>query len=130
MHKLNMQSTNHLLYKQNLVTVSSKDGYYDLYKCKLCGLRGKRYGLEGRLSVDGRLSKDKVFSCPDASAPRTIRIIWCQAAGKHFTNITPGSVHKVIDPPKGQNNSSGVWVMGTSEPVKIFFDEFVNVTEE
>lgn len=124
MINLNMKSTNHNLEKQNLVTRQNIYGLYDEYKCTQCGIHGKRYGLSGYLQVDGRFSKSKVASCPDAKVSKSIKIIQCNAFGKHFENLIPGSVHKIVSTPPKQNNDNGVWVMGTSEPVKVLFDEF------
>ncbi len=127
MTELNMKSTNHILEKQNLVTRQDKSGFYDEYKCTQCGIRGKRYGLSEFLQVDGRFSKSKVGFCPNVEVSKSIRIIQCNAFGKHFKNLIPGSIHKVVPMPHNQNNDNGVWVMGTSEPVKVLFDEFYYV---
>jgi len=123
-----MQRTNHKLGKQNLVTLKDIHGFYDEYKCALCDIRGKRYGVSSFLMVDGRLSVSKIHSCPKAELPERIRITMCDAFGDHFANITPDSVHDVVPAPKGQNNKGGVWVMGSGEPVKVLFGEFT--TEE
>lgn len=37
--------TEHRWEKQNLVTISDRNGLYDKMKCKICGATGKRYGL-------------------------------------------------------------------------------------
>lgn len=124
MTNLNMKSTNHDLEKQSLTTQQNKYGFYDEYKCTQCGIRGKQYGLSEFLQIDGRLSKSKVASCPDAKVSKSIKIIQCNAFGKHFENLIPGSTHKIIPTPLNQNNDNGVWVMGTGEPVKVLFDEF------
>jgi hypothetical protein len=53
----------HLWEKQNLVTVASagKVGMHDIYKCKKCGITGKRFGV-------GPIRRDKKFvkleECP------------------------------------------------------------------
>ena len=51
-----------------------------------------------------------------------IRIIRCNAFGPEFINLTPGSVHEVIKTPEGE---TGTWIMGVSEPVKVFAQEYV-----
>lgn len=35
----------HAFVKQNLYTISSNNGTYDIVKCERCGVTGKRYGL-------------------------------------------------------------------------------------
>lgn len=116
-------NTNHNFEKQNLVTIMSPRGPYDLYKCSLCGLRAKGYSLT-ELKIEKRYSKT-ANNCPKAETVKRIKITNCRAVGKAFANLTPGSVHSVIDPPEGYNNSRGVWVMGVGEPVKVLFEEFV-----
>lgn len=129
MSRLDMASTNHKLEKQNLITKKNKLGLYDEYKCTKCGLRGKRYTLGEDLVVDGRFSSAKAGDCPDAGMPAKIKITHCLAYGKVFVNLTPGSIHEVVSPPKGRNNKNGVWVMGVGEPVKVLFREFVSEEE-
>lgn len=54
-----------------------------------------------------------------------IKITFCNAQGGQFANLTPGSEHEVIDPPKGhKNDNRGVWVMGVGEPVKVLKREY------
>ena len=55
---------------------------------------------------------------------RSIRVVKCNAYGPQFTNLTPGSIHVVINPPIGEKNKGGVWVMGNGEPVKLLSGEF------
>ena len=57
-----------------------------------------------------------------------IKITQMQAVGKAFANLTPGSEHAVVNPPKGQKNGErGLWVMGVGEPVLVLFHEFNRV---
>jgi hypothetical protein len=62
---------------------------------------------------------------------RKIEIIQVNANGPQFANLTPGSVHEVIEPPLGgMNDVSGVWVMGVNEPVLVLFREYEYLEEE
>lgn len=36
----------HIWEKTNLVTINGRNGLYDEYRCEICGITGKRYGLE------------------------------------------------------------------------------------
>jgi len=119
--------TNHDLEKQNLVTQFDKLGQYDVYKCSLCGLTGKAYTFT-EISFSSKSSK-KIYSCPKAVKIEKIRITNCQANGKVFDNLTPGSVHVVVPPPEGYDNSRGVWVMGVGEPVKVLFGEYTEIRD-
>jgi hypothetical protein len=125
MTKIDMDSTNHVFIKTNLVTISSPKGMYDSFKCEKCGLRGKSYQI-GIITVDGR-QRSKANNCPESKNLQKIKITICRAVGRQFLNLTPGSVHDVIAPPQGQNNDRGIWVMGVGEPVKVLFGEFVDV---
>lgn len=110
----------HRFTKQNLVTKSNRKGTYDEYKCKDCGLSGRRYGLSGYVTV--KKNKQCSFS---PTIPKEITITRCNAVGPQFENLTPGSKHMVIEPPHGYLNShSGVWVMGIGEPVKVLRGEY------
>ena len=53
-----------------------------------------------------------------------IKISQCTAVGPAFQNLTADSIHTVIKPPKGQNNSLGEWVMGVGEPVLVLCIEY------
>lgn len=123
--EIDLRQTNHTFDKHNLVTLMGKRGAYDLYKCDACGLIGKRYGASGILVIANNVSRKKVFNCPKSKSIRKIKITTCNAVGSVFKNLKPGSVHDVIDPPEGKDNSRGVWVMGVGEPVKVLFGEFV-----
>lgn len=59
---------------------------------------------------------------------QVIEITFCHAEGPRFESITPGSRHEVIEGPVG--SKSGVWVMGTGEPVLICFGEFKDTKEK
>jgi hypothetical protein len=121
--KITRSTTTHEFEKQNLVTLTDRTGMYDLYKCAFCGLTGKAYTLT-EITVNDRV-KSATENCPKAKKVKKIRITNCRAAGQVFANLTPGSVHDVVDAPKGQpNNLAGVWVMGVGEPVKVLVGEY------
>jgi hypothetical protein len=110
--------------KQNLITKKDKRGFYDDYKCANCGALGKRRGfvefIETPLSTYLNCPKGKTLK-----VPTKIKITFCNGSGVNFSNLTPGSEHFVITPPKGYlNDSRGVWVNGVYEPVKVLSDEF------
>lgn len=114
--------TNHTFEKQNLVTIIGKKGTYDIFKCSACGIKGKAYNFT-EIQIDSK-SKKKALNCPGSAAVKKIKITNCRAVGRQFENLTPGSIHEVIEPPAGYDNSRGVWVMGVGEPVKVLFGEF------
>ena len=119
---LAINENGHAWEKQNLVTLPSKKGGYDLYKCKNCGLTGKSYRL-GTVEIENR-HYAKAMSCPNAHRGKTIRIVRCNAVGEEFNVLIPGSLHEIVSAPKGQNNKRGEWVMGKTEPVLLLFGEF------
>jgi transcription elongation factor Elf1 len=115
-----MKIREHVFEKQNLVTVVKGRKNYDTYKCTICGITVKSYGLSTPHST--KLCKE--IEKPEPSG--SIKIIDCYACGKQFANLIPDSIHTIIDPPSGYvNNDKGVWVMGVGEPVKVLNDEFI-----
>lgn len=123
--------TNHEFQKQNLVTIPSRRGGYDLHKCTKCGIEAKVIQLSTYTFV-GRISAKNARNCQFAlpkEQPSKIKITYCYAMGAQFKNLTPDSIHEVIEPPKGENNNRGVWVMGVGEPVKVLSDEFKEVND-
>ena len=124
MKLLQLNTTNHVFKKVNLVTTK---GGYDILKCSKCGLTGKRYGITETLRIDGRISDKRIYSCSSASEyiGKKIRITNCHAVGKEFSGLTPDSIHEIVSPPDSyKNGDKGVWVFGFSEPVKVLFNEF------
>lgn len=121
--------TNHKFVKTNLVTLNSKKGYYDLMKCSLCGLVGRRYTLS-LIEVPDVYSQ-KAKSCPKSTLiVNKIKITICHAHGAVFKNLTPGSVHNVVEPPVGyKNDVDGVWVQGVGEPVKVLRSEYIIISD-
>lgn len=112
----------HKFEKVNLVTRRNGKGFYDLYKCKFCGLQGKSYHI-GTISFLNR-DLEKARLCPKRPIYKKIKIINFNGYSPEFENITPGSVHEIIPPPEGYDNKDGEWVMGKTEPILILFREF------
>lgn len=54
--------------KQNMITVAKGSRFYDVYKCGICGVTGKRYGLSAVVVRDSAF-KGKVYeTCGTAIA--------------------------------------------------------------
>lgn len=128
MYTINLNDNPHEFDKLNLVT---QIGGFDTLRCKKCGIKGKTTSLS-TVAVKGSYSKSKVDNCilkddemRKGKEGRKVRITFCTAVGKRFENLTPKSEHFVIETPKNEKaDTQGVWVMGTSEPVKILNNEF------
>lgn len=121
---LNLLQNGHDWEKVNQVGKKIRSGIYDEFRCKLCGLRGKSYTL-GLLEIAER-DRKKAAMCKGARkfAKSYVKVIRCEACGKAFANLTPGSIHKVVPSPDGEKSSRGEWVMGVGEPVLLLFGEF------
>ena len=104
--------------KLNLVTKSSRKGMYDEYSCKRCGLKARSYHI-GCVTIDVAHVK-----CKKAQKAGMVKITHCTAVGPEFENLNPGSIHCIISPPDGEDNTRGEWVMGVHSPVLVFFREF------
>lgn len=118
-----MQFGGHKWDKQNLMTLG-KSKFYDLYKCRCCGLEGKSYHL-GYITIrNSDVNKMKKCTCSKTFHKR-IRVTNCTAFGPQFHNITPGSIHEIVTPPTGKTSERGEWVMGVGEPVLLLAGEYV-----
>ncbi len=122
----NFHEGGHSWEKTNLVTKEGKE-LYDTYQCRHCGLKAKMVSF-GILQISER-SRKKFERCSTAVKATQIRIIQCDAVGSQFANLTPGSLHSIINPPQGYDNKGGVWVMGVGEPVKVLFREFEYINQ-
>lgn len=112
----------HRFIKKNTITQQNSRGLFDIYECEACGLKARSYRL-GRLELDER-QKNKFYKCPAMISKKKIKITKCHAFGSEFLNLTPGSVHDIIEPPLGENEARGVWVQGVGRPVLVLFSEF------
>lgn len=116
----------HKWEKQNLMTLGKKRGY-DLYKCRCCGLQGKSYRL-GTITVR-ESDVNKLQKCKGRIKHTHLKVTFCKACGPEFSKLIPGSVHEIITPPKGYDNSKGEWVQGLTEPVLLLAGEYIYVEE-
>lgn len=133
MQKSDINTSQHIWIKQNLVTISKSGKMYDEMKCSLCGMKGKRYGFT-HVEVLNKYKEENVHLCPKAKpieTPKKIKVIHCGAAGEVFSNLKPNSIHEVIPTPKEYLNSKlhDVWVMGVGYPVKLLSDEYEIINE-
>lgn len=121
---LSLLQNGHDWEKMNHVGKKNRRGIYDEFRCKHCGLKGKSYTL-GLLEIAER-DRKKAAMCKGARkfAKSYVKVIRCEACGKVFANLTPGSIHKVVPSPDGEKSSRGEWVMGVGEPVLLLFGEF------
>lgn len=126
---LDLLQNGHDWEKMNQVGKQNRRGIYDEYRCKHCGCKGKSYTL-GLLEIAER-DRKKAAMCKGARkfAKSYVKVIRCGAYGKAFGNLTPGSIHKVVPSPNGENSSRGEWVMGVGEPVLLLFGEFSYMDE-
>jgi hypothetical protein len=129
MYQSNIKTSQHVWEKQNLVTKATRKGLFDEMVCENCGMKGRRYGFE-TVEVSESYKIESVNFCPKAKKPKIpkiVKVTYCRAHGRVFENITPNSIHDVVEPPKGyKNDHTGVWVMGVGEPVKLITGEFVS----
>jgi hypothetical protein len=130
MYHVNVKESQHEFDKKNLVTIAGRKGGYDNKVCKHCGIKGKQYALES-IDIPETYNKKKAFLCPNApkiEQPKKIKITYCNAMGRQFGNLEPGTVHDVVPAPKNEvEDTAGVWVMGIGEPVKVLNREFTVV---
>lgn len=127
MYQVSLSDSGHSWTKQNLVTITKGSTPHDIMKCEKCGVEGRVYNLT-HIQLSESYSREKAYRCPfwtPDQQPAQIKITGCNAMGAQFGNLTPGSIHAVIDPPDGyKNDPTGVWVMGIGEPVKVLRGEY------
>ena len=58
----------HTWEKSNLVTKSKGGDVYDTYRCKVCGITGKRYGLSSVVTIDTKYKAKVYRRCDTAKA--------------------------------------------------------------
>ena len=122
MERISIMYGGHKWEKLNNVTLKDRNGLYDRYQCAYCGLKGKSYVLES-IDISDR-DIEKATKCNGVKSKKQIRVRQCSACGKAFSNLTPGSIHEIIEAPAGQDGSRGEWVMGVGEPVLLLYREF------
>jgi len=117
----------HDFKKTNSVTIHKRGEMYDTYKCTRCGIEGKRTSLAPILQLNKEYPLEKICNCTGFDyTNKFIKIIQCNASGTQWSNLTPSSIHTIIDPPSGYaNGDNGVWVTGNGADVKVLFDEFI-----
>lgn len=132
----NISNEGHVWEKQNLMTITSRKGGYDIYKCKNCGIQGKMFtlGIIEKLTPLSKISNRCLKEIIDLDDDRfsigsEVKIINFTGSSKKFNNIVNGSIHKIISPPneyelKYPNSVETVWIMGIEEPVRLLLNEF------
>ena len=122
--------------KQNLMTVTSKKGGYDIYKCKNCGITGKMFtlGIIEDLKPVSKISDRCLKEIIDLDDDRfnignEVKILCFSGCNEDWKNILPETIHKIVKPPEDEklkypNNAKSVWVMGLTKPVRLLFEEF------
>ena len=126
--ELSLKGSNHDFQKVNLVTMRDKQGTYDIYQCTKCNIQGIRRGFTDTIVATG--TRNKFLYCTGAECleGKKVKILKCMAYGPQFANLEPGTIHTVVQPPGDyKNDSSGVWVDGIGEPVKVLANEFIYV---
>lgn len=118
----------HAFEKVNLVTQHSKGVSFDTYKCKQCGLTGKRIGISENILVN----KDKP-SCPFKQQKiikvKIISDYVCSQFG-----FERGRIYDTCDCPKKSKKdySDAVWVFSEDrkEAVRLIDGEFFAVERD
>lgn len=124
--------TLHDFQKVNAVTIVRGGYAYDKYRCRVCGLEGKRYSFSETI----RVQRD-ILSCSHRQRMKAGKICIRET---HEPNLKPqfglfaGREYETVEPPedyKGKYPGS-VWVFSKKrrEPVRLLPGEFVFVRED
>lgn len=115
----------HLFEKVNLASLKDQNGVYDIYECKHCGLRGKRYGLSNKLLVDVTLKKVKLCDGREIEeSKKEEKITETKTLGKvklkclpcviGVDNLKEGDIVDIV-----RESERGVWIKGTEVTPKL-----------
>ena len=146
---LNLYGTIHRFRKKSKQHRINNRGVYDIYRCEVCGITGYRYSESSFITIHQFYGQQLFSKCKlkemtfENSAGKLIKIcskmIPCNPHPEEMvlfpsyrdTRLSVGSIHKVINPADTSltNDNRGVWVMGRTEPMKVFNYEFVYFTK-
>jgi len=126
MIRQSMKAGGYTWEKVNFITKTDKRGGFDHFKCP-CGVEGKSYAI-GEIEIKEKF-KSKAKACPNFIKPKKIKIIEMTAVGAQFENLTPDSIHEVIESPPTRP-AGEVWVNGIDEPVRLLEGEYIEHIEE
>jgi hypothetical protein len=118
--------TSHDFRKVNAATIIRGGRAYDIYRCEVCGLEGKRYGFSDLISVQ----RDKL-NCSHRKRMMAGKVCINKKCVQHLKSqfgLCAGVEYEVVEPPedyKGKYPES-VWVFSKKrgEPVRLLADEF------
>lgn len=57
------EKLSHCWERQNFITIRSGGKIFDIYKCKYCGITGKRYWKKQYVTPDSEYKSDKYLYC-------------------------------------------------------------------
>lgn len=131
MKTIQLNDNPHDFQKQNLVTITTKKGSYDIMKCSICGMEGKTTSL-ATMQVRNSYSDNRINNCKltkkqlkSGNKDKKVRIFSCTASWAEREGLTPNSEHTIIETPANERiDSNGVWVNGLTMPVKLLNNEF------
>ena len=118
----------HDFEKQNNITIRRGNQLYDIYRCRCCGLTGKRMGLAGEISVSGnkvscRRYKSFVQKNKEAEKVKITHPYPCDQFGFELYKV-----YDRIPCPENMRDkyADDVWVFSENrkEPVRLLEGEF------
>jgi hypothetical protein len=125
---IDISVTSHAFEKVNIVTVIRGNRAYDKYRCRVCGLEGKRYGFSEVISVQ----RDKL-SCSyrKRMMAEKVRIIkMYEQYLKDQFGLFADKEYETVEPPEGYEGKypGSVWVFSEKrrEPVRLLPGEFTH----
>lgn len=101
----------------------AKERYW-VYQCKNCGILGLLPGSAEKIRIPRIYEQKAVQYCKEPVPEGYVRIVKCEYYDDDNKNLSPGSIHKIIDAPENMKEMPGVWVMGTTEPFRLIDGEY------
>lgn len=116
--RYDVKNSGHRFEKTNLITLRSKGGSYDVYTCKDCGLKGKRYGLNAHIDAPKKTCK---------RPPQYPEFVKTIAKSVESVGLENDTKYETVLAPLGEEKLSGVWVFSQERqaPVRLLPYEYV-----
>lgn len=112
------------LHKFEVIEVKKK---HKVLQCTNCGLNAMQFDEQSYVRLYQNENAKYIFNCPIEPivlVGSKIKILKTWTMGAEYNKLFRGSVHQIVEAPQGEKNGDcGVWVNGTTKPVKVFFDE-------
>lgn len=130
MIQISLNDTSHEFDKSNLVTQRGKGGTFDTYKCKHCGLEGKRYGLSELITVKKAKNCTRIVKPQSINESNELGKVKIQRIDPSW-GLKSGDVVERVPCPESEkekyNNQVWVFSPARNEPMLLLSGEYEEI---